>query len=49
MGLSLVAMVAAAAGLLPPAAGAVLQEVIDVLAIAIALGQCSPARSTRSR
>ncbi|NUR81863.1 MAG: heavy metal translocating P-type ATPase, partial [Dermatophilaceae bacterium] len=37
MGLSLVAMVAAAVGLLPPAAGAVLQEGIDVLAIGIAL------------
>ena len=30
MGLSLMAMTAAAAGLLPPAAGAVLQELIDV-------------------
>ena len=37
MGLSLVAMVAAAAGFLPPAVGAVVQEVIDVLAIGIAL------------
>ena len=37
MGLSLVAMVAAAAGYLPPAVGAVLQEGIDVLAIGIAL------------
>jgi heavy metal translocating P-type ATPase len=37
MGLSLVAMVFAAFGLLPPAAGAVVQEVIDVLAIGIAL------------
>ncbi len=37
MGLSLMAMIAAAAGLLPPAAGAVLQELIDVLAIAVAL------------
>jgi heavy metal translocating P-type ATPase len=42
MGLSLVAMVAAAAGLLPPAAGAVLQEVIDVLAIGIALRAVLP-------
>ena len=42
MGLSLVAMVAAAAGLLPPAAGAVVQEVIDVLAIAIALRAVLP-------
>jgi soluble P-type ATPase len=37
MGLSLVAMVAAALGLLPPAAGALVQEAIDVLAIAVAL------------
>jgi heavy metal translocating P-type ATPase len=37
MGLSLVAMVAAALGFLPPAVGAVTQEVIDVLAIGIAL------------
>ena len=44
MGLSLVAMVAAAAGLLPPAAGAVLQEGIDVLAIAIALRALLPGR-----
>ncbi len=42
MGLSLVAMVAAAAGLLPPAAGAVVQEVIDVLAIGIALRAVLP-------
>ncbi|GAA2496504.1 heavy metal translocating P-type ATPase [Terrabacter carboxydivorans] len=44
MGLSLVAMVAAAAGLLPPAAGAVLQEGIDVLAIGIALRALLPTR-----
>ena len=44
MGLSGVAMVAAAVGLLPPAAGAVLQEVIDVLAIAIALRAVLPGR-----
>ena len=37
MGLSLVAMVAAASGYLPPAVGAVTQEAIDVLAIGIAL------------
>ncbi len=37
MGLSLIAMGAAALGLLPPAAGALVQEVIDVLAIAVAL------------
>ena len=42
MGLSLVAMVVAAVGLLPPAAGAVLQEVIDVLAIGIALRAVVP-------
>ena len=37
MGLSLVAMAVAAVGLLPPAPGALLQEGIDVLAIASAL------------
>ena len=37
MGLSLLAMVAAALGLLPPLAGAFLQEVIDVVVIANAL------------
>ena len=37
MGLSFVAMAAAALGYLPPLAGAVLQEVIDVLVIANAL------------
>lgn len=42
MVLSLAAMVAAAAGLLPPAAGAVLQEAIDVLAIALALRAVLP-------
>jgi heavy metal translocating P-type ATPase len=42
MGLSLVAMAAAAAGLLPPAAGAVLQEAIDVLAIGLALRAVLP-------
>ncbi len=42
MGLSLVAMVVAALGYLPPAAGAVLQEVIDVLAIGIALRAVIP-------
>jgi len=42
MGLSLVAMLAAAAGLLPPAAGAITQEIIDVLAIAIALRAVLP-------
>ncbi len=44
MGMSLVAMVAAALGLLPPAVGAVLQEAIDVAAIAIALTALLPAR-----
>lgn len=44
MGLSLVAMLVAAAGLLTPAAGAVLQEVIDVLAIGIALRGVLPGR-----
>ena len=42
MGLSLVAMVAAALGLLPPAVGAVVQEIIDVLAIGIALRAVLP-------
>ncbi|MEO7058904.1 MAG: heavy metal translocating P-type ATPase [Lapillicoccus sp.] len=42
MGLSLVAMIVAALGLLPPAAGAVVQEVIDVLAIGIALRAVLP-------
>jgi soluble P-type ATPase len=45
MGLSLAAMLAAAAGLLPPAAGALLQELIDVAAIAIALRVLLPART----
>ena len=44
MGLSLGAMVVAAVGLLPPAAGAVVQEVIDVLAIGIALRAVLPGR-----
>jgi soluble P-type ATPase len=42
MGLSLIAMVAAAAGLLAPAVGALLQEVIDVAAIASALRALRP-------
>lgn len=45
MGLSLFAMLAAAAGLLPPAAGAVLQEGIDVLAIGIALRAVLPGQT----
>ena len=44
MGLSLLAMVAAALGMLPPAAGAVIQEVIDVLAIGIALVALLPGK-----
>jgi iron-sulfur cluster repair protein YtfE (RIC family) len=44
MGLSLLAMLAAAAGLLPPAVGAVLQEGIDVLAIAVALRAVLPGK-----
>ncbi|NTV40126.1 MAG: heavy metal translocating P-type ATPase, partial [Demequinaceae bacterium] len=44
MGLSLVAMVVAAVGLLPPAIGAVAQEGIDVLAIGIALLAVLPGR-----
>jgi hypothetical protein len=44
MGLSLVAMVLAAFGFLPPAAGAVVQEVIDVLAIGIALRGVLPGK-----
>ncbi|PKQ14680.1 MAG: heavy metal translocating P-type ATPase, partial [Actinobacteria bacterium HGW-Actinobacteria-8] len=44
MGLSFVAMVAAALGLLPPAIGAVTQEVIDVLAIGIALRAVLPSK-----
>ena len=45
MGLSLIAMIAAAVGLLPPAEGAILQEVIDVLAIAIALRALLPVQA----
>lgn len=45
MGMSLVAMIAASLGLLPPVYGALLQEVIDVLAIAIALRALIPPRS----
>ena len=42
MGLSLAAMMGAAVWLIPPAAGAVLQEVVDVLAIGIALRAVLP-------
>jgi heavy metal translocating P-type ATPase len=45
MGLSLAAMIAAAVGRLPPAGGALLQELIDVAAIAIALTALLPART----
>lgn len=45
MGLSLVAMGAAAVGLLPPAVGAALQEVIDLIAIALALRAVLPGRT----
>jgi heavy metal translocating P-type ATPase len=44
MGLSIAAMLIAALGFLPPAAGAVLQEFIDVLAIGIALTAVLPGR-----
>ncbi len=42
MALSLLGMAVAAAGYLPPVAGAVLQEVIDVLAVANALRVALP-------
>ncbi|GIF45319.1 heavy metal translocating P-type ATPase [Actinoplanes xinjiangensis] len=45
MGLSSVAMLVAAAGHLPPVAGAMLQEGIDVAAIAIALTALIPGRA----
>jgi hypothetical protein len=45
MGLSVAAMLAAAAGWLAPAAGALLQEGIDVAAIAIALRALLPVRT----
>jgi heavy metal translocating P-type ATPase len=45
MGLSLAAMIPAAAGLLSPTAGAVLQEAIDVAAIMLALTALLPART----
>jgi len=48
MGASLVAMIVAAAGGLTPAVGAVLQEVIDVGAIAIALIAVLPDRRART-
>ncbi|HEU5155893.1 MAG TPA: heavy metal translocating P-type ATPase [Streptosporangiaceae bacterium] len=45
IGLSIAAMLPAAAGLLPPTAGALLQEGIDVAAIALALTALLPARA----
>src|SRR4029077_19909582 len=42
MALSLIGMFAAAAGYLPPVAGAILQEVIDVLAVLNALRAAVP-------
>jgi heavy metal translocating P-type ATPase len=47
MGLSLLGMGAAAVGLLAPVGGAVAQEVIDVLAIGMALRALRPPRSLR--
>jgi len=47
MGLSLLGMGAAAVGLLAPVGGAVVQEVIDVLAIGTALRALRPPRSLR--
>jgi heavy metal translocating P-type ATPase len=44
MALSLIAMLVAAAGYLPPVAGAVLQEVIDVVAVVNALRMAWPPR-----
>lgn len=49
MGLSGLAMLVAAAGLLPPAAGALLQEGIDVAAIAVALQALLPGRGRAVR
>jgi cation transport ATPase len=45
MALSLVGMAVAASGYLPPVAGAVAQEVIDVLAVLNALRMALPPRS----
>jgi P-type E1-E2 ATPase len=42
MGLSLIGMIVAAAGYLPPVAGAILQELLDVLAVANALRVAIP-------
>jgi heavy metal translocating P-type ATPase len=46
MAMSLAAMIAAAFGLLPPAAGALLQEVIDIAVILNALRALTPGRSS---
>jgi cation transport ATPase len=45
MALSLIGMVLAAAGYLPPVAGAITQEVIDVLAVLNALRMAFPPRT----
>jgi cation transport ATPase len=45
MALSFIGMMLAAAGYLPPVAGAVVQEIIDVLAIVNALRAALPPRS----
>ncbi|GAA1784738.1 hypothetical protein GCM10009682_03610 [Luedemannella flava] len=42
MGLSLIGMAAAEVGLLPPAVGALAQEAIDIVAIALALRALPP-------
>ncbi|MFF0248676.1 heavy metal translocating P-type ATPase [Streptosporangium sandarakinum] len=47
MAMSLLAMAAAAAGMLPPAAGALLQEAIDIAVIVNALRALRSARGTR--
>ena len=45
MVLSLIGMVVAAAGYLPPVAGAICQEIIDVAAVVNALRMAVPPRS----
>ena len=45
MALSLIGMMAAAAGYLPPVAGAVLQEVIDVVVVVNALRVAIPPKT----
>jgi cation transport ATPase len=44
MGLSMIGMVAAAAGYLPPVTGAVAQEIIDIVAVMNALRVALPGR-----